>query len=139
MAMQDAPKGSRASKVKVRISANAIVIGFSAGFFRKYELSKTDAKYVRLGYDKSSGNIGVEFRKENKDGKAMLITYPENSLSGSCPVGAILTVFDLDISEIAGDYEEGDAIKANVKINGWAENGFLLITSRRKKLKKKIK
>jgi len=139
MGMQDAPKGSRASAVKVRISANAKVIAFSSGLFRKYELSKTDAKYARLGYDKSTGNIGVELLKENKDGKAMLITYPKNSLSGSCPVGAILTVFDLDISEIAGYYEEADAIKANVKINGWTDNGFLLITSKRKKLKKKIK
>ena len=134
--MEDAPRGSRASVVRVSISANARLISFSAGFFRKYELNRTDAKYVRLGYDKQTGNIGMEFLQENKEGKALLITYPKNSSSGSCPVGAILTIFDLDISEVAGSYEERDAIKDNVPINGWAENGFLLIRSKRKKLKK---
>ncbi len=132
MSMTFVQKGTRTSASQVRISTNAKVMYFSSGFFRKHETSKVDAKYARLGYDKETGNIGVEFLQENKKEKALIIAYPNNGSSGSCSIRAILSVFGLHISEIAGIYGE-DAIKANVPITGWTEKGFLLITSKRKK------
>ena len=132
MAMQEVKKGARpTSEVKVRISERAKTISFSSGFVRKYKLSQETHTHVRLGYDTVTKEIGVEFCKDRPASENLMkLSYTASKTAASCPVRPILNKFDLQISNIAGDYLEGKAINAEVPISGFAKSGFLLDTKK---------
>ena len=127
MAMQEVKKGARpTSEVKVRISEKAKTLSFSSGFVKKYNINEATHTHVRLGYE-----IGLEFCKSKAASESLMkLSYTVSKTAASCPVRPILNKFDLQIANIAGDYQ-GNAIKTEVTINGFAKSGFLLNTAKK--------
>lgn len=132
MAMRAAKRGSRPSSTKVTINEKGMTINFSAGFFRDYQLVREKTQYAKLGYDADTSEIGVGFLKEDdKSGEAMKLSYTQTGTAASCPIRSLLTFFSLEIKDITGVYMD-DAIDGPVKIEGFADEGFLLKISKRK-------
>lgn len=132
MAMRAAKRGSRPSSTKITINEKGMTINFSAGFFRDHHLIREKTQYAKLGYDDETKEIGVAFLKEDdKSGEAMKLSYTQTGTAASCPIRSVLTYFSLAIKDIAGVYMD-DAIDGPVKIDGFADEGYLL------KINKKI-
>lgn len=131
MSMKAAKRGARTSKTKITISENIKTISFSAGFFRNHNLNQNNAKFVRLGYDVDTNEIGLEYLKNpDNSGEAMKLTYTKVGTAASCPVRSLLTTFALDIKDVSGVYKN-DAIVGPIKIDEFAYEGFLLKVNKR--------
>ncbi len=131
MVMQVAKRGARYSNVKVTINEKINTISFSAGFCRLHNINNNDAKYVKLGYDTESNEIGLSFIiKDDGSGEAMKLSYTKSGTAASCQIRSLLTTFMLDINQISGNYLP-NAISGPIKIEGFATNGFILKVSMR--------
>lgn len=131
MPMRAAKRGARTSDAKITINENIKTISFSAGFCRNHNLNKDNAKFVRLGYDVDTNEIGLEFlKKPDNSGEAMKLTYTKTGTAASCPVRSLLTSFALDIKDVSGVYKN-DAIVGPIKIDEFADEGFLLKVNKR--------
>ena len=131
MPMQIAQKSSRPSKIMITISPAIKTISFSAGLCRAYNLTPDKHKYALIGFDTSSKDIGVGFlTTKTSDGNAMKLTWTPKKTSFAFPVRSLLTSFSLDIGQIAGTYSK-DAITGLVKIDDFADESFLLHTTKR--------
>ena len=89
-------------------------------------LSKESTKYVRIGFDTESKEIGLEFLKEDDNsGELMKLTYTKSGTGASCAVRSLITYFSLNIKQISGIYKS-NAIEGPKRIEGFADNGFIL-------------
>jgi hypothetical protein len=137
MAMIAAKKGSRPSSSQITINDKIMTINFSAGFFRDNKSLLEKVEYVKLGYDTDTKQIGVGFLiEDDKSGELMKLSYTPTHTAASCPVRSLITSFSLNIKDIAGVYS-GDAIDGPTKIDGFADDGFLLKISHREPLEQK--
>jgi hypothetical protein len=131
MAMIAARRGSRPSNVKIIINEKLIRISFSPGFLRKHQYDSSNTKYVRIGYDKETKEIGLEFIGVVFDNnEAMKLTYTKYGSSASCPIRSLLTSASLKINQISGTYGDS-AIVGPQKIEGFSDNGFIIKVDRR--------
>ncbi|MCA9733441.1 MAG: hypothetical protein H6696_09430 [Deferribacteres bacterium] len=133
MAMLVAKRGARPSDIKITIRKAQKSITFSTGFFRKHNINVDNTKFLRLGYDDVTKEIGFEFLKsDDKSGEALKIAFSKPGTSGSCPINPIIIQFDVKIDDIAGVYNE-KAISGPDKIEGFSKNGFALKIAKRDK------
>ena len=131
MAMQTAKRGLKDSPVRIKISPKTKTISFSSGFMHQYNYSQDNAKFIRLGYDPETRQIGIELlAKAGKSDDLFKLQYTSNRSSASAPISALLRTFNLPLNKIAGTYET-KAIEGLTQIDGFAEQGFLLKLSAR--------
>ena len=130
MAMKTVKRDIRGSKTRITITSNAIV--FSAGWFRKYNLNINNTRFIKLGYDDQSNEIGIDFRESiNLNTDLLKLTYNRNGHSASCGIKSLLASFCLDKQDIVGVYEN-DAIIGPVEIDYFSDHCFLLKINNRK-------
>ncbi|KAA3656736.1 MAG: hypothetical protein DWQ10_14765 [Calditrichaeota bacterium] len=133
MPMLVAKRGARPSDVKITIRKAQKSITFSTGFFRKHNINADNTKFLRLGYDEETREIGFDLLKsDDKSGEALKIAFSKPGTSGSCPINPILIQFNVNIDDIAGVYTE-KAISGPEKIEGFSKNGFVLKIAKRAK------
>ena len=126
MGMIAIKKGARPSEVKIFINKKLYTMSISPGFLRKYNYNNINAKYIRLGLDKDNNEIGIEFLKEDdKSGEVMKLTYTSSGTAASFPIRSLITMFSLNIKDIAGVYRE-KAINGPKNIENFSKNGFIL-------------
>lgn len=131
MAMKAAKRGARTSDPKITINEKIKTISFSAGFFRNHNINEENTKFIRLGYDADTNEIGIDFlRKPENSDEAMKLTYTKTGTAASCPIRSLLTSFALDIKDVSGAYKN-DAIVGPTKIEEFSDEGFLLKVNKR--------
>jgi len=131
MAMKVAKRGTRPSDTKITINEKIKTISFSVGFCRDHNLNRDNVKYVRLGYDVDTNEIGLEFLlNPDNSGEAMKLTYTKTGTAASFPIRSLLSTFALNIKDISGVYKN-DAIVGPIKIDEFADKGFLLKVNKR--------
>lgn len=131
MTMKAAKRGARTSDEKITINSKIKTISFSAGFFRNHNLNQDNTKFVRIGYDADTNEIGIDFlKKSDSSGEAMKLTYTKTRTAASCPIRSLLTSFGLDIKDIFGIYKD-DAIVGPTKIEEFSDQCFILKVKKR--------
>ena len=131
MAMKAAKRGVRISEDKITINDKIKTITFSVGFFRNQNINPGNTKFVRIGYDADTNEIGIDFlRKSDSNEEAMKLTYTKTRTAASCPIRSLLTTFALDIKDISGTYIK-TAIIGPTKIKEFTDQGFLLKVNKR--------